>query len=726
MKATTQHSSYWLDKDLFNDEPVNEGLDINRIARLASVRRAVANFVSILSGKNVPVEYSSGKQSYTDGDRVVIAAEDDPSKFDVMVGLALHEGSHVLLTDFSFLQGIMNIHDDLTMRRPPTNWRPNKDSYRLAMTTRNVTLLRDVLPDSLLAVLGTAPYLQPYMTIDDEEAYRLDPYWSRAQHMLTHLKDIMNILEDRRIDKYVYQHAQGYRPYYDALYAKYFFTSEIGKNLRFNPEWREITIENYINRLLFAFHPAASRTAMPGLSKLYDLLDIRTIERLAPSVNPVHMTKVPSFDECPALWKDACKIYEHILAFTGMALKQETAPAALPNSLEEMLQDLADRLSDNLPNLDLGRMQPVPVEKDVKGKGKNQQEVEGKFNEKKVRKELDEAKKVMANALKKKSLKKSEREAVDALEQADAKMVDLKGDGIPHGKCMVTRKVTKGLLSQDWFIFGRPLWNRSPMEAAIAAGRRMGAILHHRLQVRNDPVMTKQTRLPHGGLDRRLLAQLGMDITSVFHRTRVDSHKPVVLHLSLDASGSMSGKKWNKVVTVAVAIAYLSTKLQNVECVISIRGGADLPLVAILFDSKKDQFASFLQTMRQISPAGSTPEGLAFKATMDLILEHATTHDVYFINFSDGEPAFGWSERKGGPYVSYGGDLAANHTRTQIRTMRDAGVKVLSYFIAEGTVHPTAKRLFNIMYGTDASFVDVQNAGEVLRTLNKLLLSRGA
>ncbi|MFN9901950.1 MAG: hypothetical protein ACK55Z_24845, partial [bacterium] len=49
----------------------------------------------------IEVAFSSGKDSYTDGKKVVIAAEDDSKYFDSMVGLALHEGSHCLLSDFN-------------------------------------------------------------------------------------------------------------------------------------------------------------------------------------------------------------------------------------------------------------------------------------------------------------------------------------------------------------------------------------------------------------------------------------------------------------------------------------------------------------------------------------------------------------------------------------------------------------------------------------------------
>jgi len=308
---------------------------------------------------------------------------------------------------------------------------------------------------------------------------------------------------------------------------------------------------------------------------------------------------------------------------------------------------------------------------------------------------------------------------------------------------MVTRKMNESLFKQDWFIFSRYGWDSGRTsqytEQAIAAGKRIGQILVHRLQVRNDPLLTKQTRLPQGGLDRRLLAQLGMDITSVFQKSRVDQHRPAMLHLTIDASGSMGGKKWQKVRTIAVAIGYVASKMRNVDAVISIRGGSEIPVVHVVYDSRVDHFNKCLKFMRILEPAGGTPEGLCFKATLDLITECADTHDVYFINFSDGEPSFAY-DKKSMPvkdksdrdWFDYGGETAHKHTRAMVNQIKEKGVKVLSYFISEdmgGNYSQyrsnIGKEVFKKMYGEDAVFCSVENATEVLRTLNKLLLTRG-
>ena len=95
-KSTSQqddhYSSYWMD-DSAIEMTSDTSNSIERVVKLASIRRATANFVRILtSNDKLDVKFSSGKTSYTDGKNVVIAADDNPKHFVSMVGLALHEG----------------------------------------------------------------------------------------------------------------------------------------------------------------------------------------------------------------------------------------------------------------------------------------------------------------------------------------------------------------------------------------------------------------------------------------------------------------------------------------------------------------------------------------------------------------------------------------------------------------------------------------------------------
>jgi len=730
---TEQYSNYWLDDDLLADDELDskEESQVLRLARLATARRAIGNFVSIMSGKNIPVKFSSGKSSYTDGKEVVISADDNPAKFDAMVGLALHEGSHILLSNFEFLEvlGKYKKYNGYT----PQHWMGN---------TFKPDVFEHMFMPELAATLPTAPKF-----VERGEA---------AAQMIAYIWDIMNILEDRRIDQYVYRNAGGYRPYYRALYDKYFFTAEVGKNLKFNPKWREITIENYLDRMLYVFHPAAQPDAMPGLEALLKLVDIQNIDRVAPDNDPRVLENMPawktscSFLDMPILWQEANKIFAHILRFVALAEQNKKEEVdGTPDgegdgqSTGESKQSTPNLnpLLESLPNLD--GAPSSPSEMTPTGVEPSPRKNPIKYNEPRAKNEKKELKKMMNGELSKKKVTKAELAAIDAFEESKADLVDIAGHGVPFGRCMVTRKMNESLFKQDWFIFSRYGWDSGRTcpytEQAITAGKRIGQILVHRLQVRNDPLLTKQTRLPQGGLDRRLLAQLGMDITSVFQKSRVDQHRPAMLHLTIDASGSMSGKKWQKVRTIAVAIGYVASKMRNVDAVISIRGGSEIPVVHVVYDSRVDHFNKCLKFMRILEPAGGTPEGLCFKATLDLITECADTHDVYFINFSDGEPSFAY-DKKSMPvkdksdrdWFDYGGETAHKHTRAMINQIKEKGVKVLSYFISEDmggnyTQYRThyGKEAFKKMYGEDAVFVNVENATEVLRTLNKLLLTRG-
>ena len=67
--------------------------------------RAISNFVSIVTGKtDIKVTFETSGDSYTDGKAVTISSKLDDKLFDSTVGLALHEGSHILLSDFTFLK----------------------------------------------------------------------------------------------------------------------------------------------------------------------------------------------------------------------------------------------------------------------------------------------------------------------------------------------------------------------------------------------------------------------------------------------------------------------------------------------------------------------------------------------------------------------------------------------------------------------------------------------
>ena len=108
------NSSYWLND--FNDDDIVVGTmsDMEKksynLYKLASSKRAISNFVNIVTNDSIPVMFNTRGNSYTNGKTVVIGANiEEPKDFDVAVGLALHEGSHIKLSDFDTLANIYSL-----------------------------------------------------------------------------------------------------------------------------------------------------------------------------------------------------------------------------------------------------------------------------------------------------------------------------------------------------------------------------------------------------------------------------------------------------------------------------------------------------------------------------------------------------------------------------------------------------------------------------------------
>ena len=98
-----QGSAYWLKNQDSQQSHFN-------LLELASTQRAVTNYVKILTGREIPVEFVDPRgDSMTDGESIEIASRINHKNVDEVVGLALHEASHCLLTDFKILKKLGNV-----------------------------------------------------------------------------------------------------------------------------------------------------------------------------------------------------------------------------------------------------------------------------------------------------------------------------------------------------------------------------------------------------------------------------------------------------------------------------------------------------------------------------------------------------------------------------------------------------------------------------------------
>ena len=121
LNKTNNYSSFWLDDGWDNtgsifDEELDSKPKVDLVA-LAGYRRAVSNFVSIVTGdSSIKVNFTSKDDSYTDGKEVNIGAKLDDKLFDSSVGLALHEDGMVDMAVYNIRGQVVDVLVDRNMK----------------------------------------------------------------------------------------------------------------------------------------------------------------------------------------------------------------------------------------------------------------------------------------------------------------------------------------------------------------------------------------------------------------------------------------------------------------------------------------------------------------------------------------------------------------------------------------------------------------------------------
>ena len=682
-KVTNPFSSFWADNDwnerrtefIEDEEYVKPKVD--HVA-LASYRRAIANFVTIVTNDpSIPVIFQSNEGSFTDGKKVTIGSKLDEKNFDSTVGLALHEGSHIKLSDFDLLRNLENN-----------------------------------IPEELF-LLG------------ESKGYSRNT-------VLSHTKNMLNYVEDRRIDFHIFSTSPGYKGYYHSMYDKYFHSKVIDKAL-LTDEYTSLDWDSYIFRILNLTNKNSRLDVLPELKKIYTLI-FRTnggVKNLETSENALSV----SLEVMNTIYNNLLDGIEETDENSGEVEKKpasEVAGNGEPKELsEEEFKDLVDAVENgNVGNSSEGGSEIVLTE------------AQKKTLERAVTKQKDfvngDVKKVGKLTKKDSKIVRTMEEAGVTHEEAGEGILSEydydKGEYVPNKgvKVVVVKKLTQTMIDEN--LFPSVINNyRSDNDVAIEAGIRLGTKLGKKLQVRGESRDTKWTRKDSGRIDKRLIAELGFGNDRIFSSTFVESYSDAILHVSIDASGSMSGDKFDSTLTSVVAICKAASMIQNVDVVVSFRsthdtnrsysgrGGETYPLMLIGYDSRVDKFSKIPRMWKKLHAGGTTPEGLCFEAIMKEIVPTSNDRDSYFLNFSDGMPMFSNSS------ISYYRDCGLDHTKKMVNEIRTRGIKVLSYFIGSGYSEDEDNRTmkdFKKMYGKDAEFIDVTSVMGISKTMNKKFLEK--
>lgn len=699
------YSSFWMD-DTWDASSKFGGLtgeesgtsDLIKAIKLSAYQRAIANFTKILTKKDIHVVFG-GDQSYTDGKTISISTAIKDNNFDVQVGLALHEASHCILTDFDC-----------------------RSKY----------------------------FAQANLAYDAQDT----------------ISSLVNWVEDRRIDLFVFKSCPGYKAYYHKLYDEYFNDPAIDKGFA-SKEFREVTVDAYMFHIINMINPLFNPAVLPGLEEITKVIDLRNISRLQSTQDALDV---------------AVQVWGIIERETQKAAQQQQfkTPQNGSGSGEEQPQQQEDGESPMS-----GDQEEKPTDKSqsmqAKGEGKEGQEtdeeggdpapgtqeltakeqaalskamrqqrkfVDGKFDRKsatkKLQNKLDEATK---SGVEIQSVFGGKIECLvyditknagfadalglwDAYTTANEAYRSARGDKEEQARKVRTAAYDAYSKHPLGDLVSRFFGNTSKDESnAVDEGLQLGAMLGRKLQLRNETRDLTVNRLNSGKLDAKRISHAGYGIENVFKQVYVDKHKSSVIHISLDASGSMSGNKWENAITMTAAIAKAATMCTNLRVQVSLRhtqgmGMTTVPVVVMIYDSaKRTPLSMLVRALKAAYWPSMTPEGLCYEAmwSKGMIIGSASDVDSYFLNISDGAPG-GCGSRS----ADYCGPQAYKHTRKFIDKMRnEKGIQILSFFVKDHMV-PGDKpgESFKEMYGANDAFcIGAKDMIGIARALNNKFLA---
>ena len=576
--------------------------------------------------------------------------------------------------------------------------------------------------------------------------------------MIGIIKDVLNYVEDRRIDNFIYKSAPGYRDYYRSMYDKFFNDPAIDKGMK-SDEFTEETFEAYMFRLINLHSKFSRPNALKRLGDIARVIKLNEIGRLKTTEEALKIAI-----EVYSIMVDAIQPLtpQQQQNGQGQGSGNGTATQAGEGEQEAGEDDIDVQMSDDNDgdNTESGDSegdsgmsgddnQPAEDGKGIKGKisvkvGKNgkpsNKPAEGRLSQRQmdiIRKKIEKQKEFLRGKIKKSKMTQTEANQLKSIEEAGAEMKIVAQDyygtssSFKGIECIVVKKMTRAIMDSEEF----PLTSKKYSSGddtlyeqhsnEVAEGIRLGTLLGKKLQVRGESRETIFNRQLVGKMDKRMVSSLGYGNEHVFFTKEIDMFKKANLHISVDASGSMSGDKWRKTMINIVALAKAVDMIGNLTIQISFRttSRSGLPYIVMAYDSRVDKFVKIKQLFGYLHATGTTPEGLCFEAIMKQMVGSNRDMDSYFLNISDGEPYF---SAKG---MSYSGSNAAKHTRKMVKRIEEMGIKVLSYFVSDSRYETdenssSSAKTFKECYGKAASYINVTNVNEVTRTMNRLFMEK--
>jgi len=579
------------------------------------------------------------------------------------------------------------------------------------------------------------------------------------------IKDMLNWIEDRRIDTIVFKNCPGYKGYYHKMYDHYFRNNDIAKMLK-SPKYCTPTMENFFAHIINMMNPAFDSRRIVGLTEITKLIDVNNISRLKDTEDALKLAK-----------KVIAKIREIMAEEEVKQIQQQQQSGAGEND-----EDQEDQETQSGPGPDSSDEEE---EEETEGEGSEgdeeapgaeggEDDEEGNegpemrdltpSEEAKVEKALEEAKQQVNQTVKKKQIVKSVAKKIVQLQDSEIDFAAV-GDGRQKKDCLIYRldkevhklaAVTKAndylaeLRDKDEFKsyysdgkktqeqadaekvcknydgpaglnslgYGSRLGQRR-FEKFVNEGLQLGAMLGRKLLTRRESRSLETNRLRSGRIDNKRLAHAGYGIENIFSQIHIEKYKKANIHLTIDASGSMGGDRWTNSIKMAAAIGKAVSMIDGLELQVSMRetDDNDTPVISIIYDSRTNRLAHLTNLLNVYDCNSMTPEGLCLEAMLkkNLLMPSNEDCDSYLINICDGSPGCG----------NYGGRNALMHTKRQVKRINnELGIQHVGFFFGDPDRYGFAQ--FKEMYGVKQSkaLADASNATAIATHMNKELMNK--
>jgi hypothetical protein len=676
-------SNYWLKDSIFEkkqsyffdeDETVEKASKYDHM-QLAQYQRAIANFVRILTGRgDIQVKYNSGGQSYTDGKTITLSPNIKEKEFDTAVGLALHEASHILYTDF------------------------DRTNQYIEDTVRNTG--------------------------------------SRYSDEVDQRKILLNLVEDLYIDAMTYRSAPGYRGYYSSLYQKYFGDKKIVEGL-WSKDYAEPTWNNYLFHLINIRNPERNLQALPGLETMFKMLDLPNVLRMSTFEDRIYLSKY-LFDTISKYVDATKEYQQQLQEQLGQGGDgaEKTLNELLEQMADQQESD--DEQEGNGGGSGAGKFTAsngVNIGEEMEGTNAIDLDKLSDKAKEQLRKLIEGQKEFIKGQPKKGKLSKADQQKVDAWAEVDMekKTVGANSEFSKKGLPLyIINDVTNSFIDNLGNTYGLRSYVGTYSQNRINDAINRGKLLAKKLQLRNEERSLKTSRLDSGKIDKRLLHEIGFDNFDIFSKVNINAYKPSYIHISIDQSGSMQGSKFDSAMEFAAMFATASKYIKNIHLVISLRSTFDgsgksgwsrwatqnVPYLMYIFDSKKHNIQHVRSLFPKVTANNLTPEGLCFDGIMKDTIQKSANTEAYFINICDGEPYMNYSSGNGS--FEYGGAKAQAHSKKQMQRMEQNGVKFITYFIGSRHDFDAVEKC----YGKNAVLLQrADEIGVITKTMNKKLLA---